>query len=151
MLARAHSKHHPSQAFTLIEVVIALAVFATMTSMLISIGNSLNILGAVRAWQISAWVADNHVEYAKIDGVNKNLIYTSTIFGTEYVSRLEPLLKPYHEKFGKEEVLGRNLLATSAPKCRQVHVSVYRDYAQEPEFKMLACIYTRQKPSDEKS
>ena len=140
-----------SAGFTLIEVVIALAIFATLTGTLISISNSLNIVTALRAYQVSAWVADNHVEFARIDGIERNLSYTATLFGADYISKLKPLEKPYKEIFTKDpyEEGGKLIAGVNAPSCRQVYVSVWREFASEPEFTMLTCIFPKSADEEE--
>ena len=137
--------------FTLIEVIIALAIFATMTAALISISNSLNIVGTLRAYQISAWVADNHVEFARIDGLEKNLTYTTSLFGTDYISKIKPLEEPYKEIFPDDlQENGKITASVSAPSCQQVRVKVFREFASEPEFSMLACLFPRIEDNEDK-
>ncbi len=145
------SRQHRRAGFTLIEVIIALAIFATMTAALISITNSLNIVGTLRAYQISAWVADNHVEFARIDGLEKNLTYTTSLFGTDYISKIKPLEDPYKEIFPDDlQENGKITASVSAPSCQQVRVKVFREFASEPEFSMLACLFPRIQDKDDK-
>lgn len=85
-----------SRGFTLIEVMVAVAVIAVMPALLLAIGKQADNAGALRNKAIAAWVADNTLTRLRLERELNESTLRSTeeetveMAGAEWVVIMEP-------------------------------------------------------------